>query len=212
MSVVALSGLAKRYGDRVVLHDVAFRVAPGDRVALVGPNGSGKSTLLRLLASGESDGGTIARRRGLRVGLLEQELAALGATLDDIVASARARLDALEAEMRALERRLDDPAALARYGDLQAAFERAGGYDFPGEVERVLGGLGLGGIARDRPLAGLSGGERARAALARLLLEDPDLLLLDEPTNHLDLLALEWLEKYLLERQRTLVVASPLKV
>ncbi len=208
MSLLSVAGLAKRYADRVVFSDVTFRVAPGDRIGLVGPNGSGKTTLLRALALNEVDAGMIARRRGLRVGLLEQELAADQGTIADAVARARARLDVFERELRALEGRLDDREALARYGELQAAFEHAGGYDFPGEVERVLGGLGVGGIARDRPLATLSGGERARVALARLLLEDADLLLLDEPTNHLDLAALEWLENYLPERDRTYVVVS----
>ncbi len=209
MSLLAVSGLAKRYADRVVFRDASFRVAQGDRVGLVGPNGSGKSTLLRVLAAGEADAGTVARRRGLRLGLLEAERVPAGeGTIDGVVARARARLDALEAELRALEGELGREEALARYGEVQAAYEHAGGYDFPGEVERVLGGLGLGEIARDRALATLSGGERARLALARLLLEDPDLLLLDEPTTHLDLAALEWLEKYLLDRQRSFVVVS----
>ena len=208
MSLLAVAGLTKRYADRVVFRDVGFRIAPGDHVALVGANGAGKSTLLRVLATGEVDAGTIARRRGLRVGLVEQELAAGDETVDGVVGRARTRLDALEAELHSLEGRLGDSEALARYGEVQAIFEHAGGYDFPGETERVLGGLGVGEIARDRPLATLSGGERARVALARLLLEDPELLLLDEPTNHLDLGALEWLEKYLLERERTYVVVS----
>jgi ATP-binding cassette subfamily F protein 3 len=208
MSILAVSGLVRRFGDRVVLRDVTFRVAQGERIGVVGPNGSGKSTLLRALASGETDAGTTARRRGLRVGLLEQELAAGERTIAGLVGAARARLDRLEVELRELEGKLAEPEAFARYAELQAAFEHAGGYDFPGEVERVLGGLGLDAIARDRPLATLSGGERARTALARLLLEDPDLLLLDEPTNHLDLAALEWLEKHLLARERSVLVVS----
>ena len=208
MTVLALARAAKRYADRVIFADVSFRVAQGDRVGIVGPNGSGKSTLLRTIANRDADSGDVVFAKGLRVGFLEQELAPASGTLRDLVDRARSRLDALEAEMRELEPRLADAAALARYGDVQHAFEHAGGYGFSSQARRVLAGLGLGGIDPARPLATLSGGERARATLAGLLLADPDVLLLDEPTNHLDLAALEWLETHLLEGERTFLVVS----
>ena len=208
MSVLALDRVARRYADRVVFSAVSFRVARGDRVGVVGPNGSGKSTLLRTIAYRDADEGTIVLARDVRVGLLEQELEPSDETIHDLVSRARSRLDAMEGELRTLEPRLSDPDALARYGELQHAFEHAGGYDFESQAARVLGGLGLGSIEPTRALATLSGGERARATLAGLLLSDPGLLLLDEPTNHLDIAALEWLETYLLEGERTFVVVS----
>ena len=208
MSLLTVSGLARRYADRTIFRDVGFRVARGDRVGVIGPNGSGKSTLLRAIAAREADEGSIVLSKNTRLGFLEQELDPGAGTIRDLVDSARSRLDAMETELRSLEPRLSDPAALERYGEVQHAFEHAGGYDFEAQASRVLGGLGLGAIDSARALATLSGGERARASLAALLLSDPDLLLLDEPTNHLDLAALEWLETFLLEGERSLVVVS----
>src|SRR5207247_3478639 len=113
-----------------------------------------------------------------------------------------------EAEMLGLEPRLatGDQDLLERYADVQHRFDHAGGYDFDATVGRVLAGLGLGGM-RDREVRTLSGGERTRLGLARLLLEDPDLLLLDEPTNHLDVAALAWLERFLIEPDATILVS-----
>ena len=208
MSLLTVTALVRRYADRIVFRDVSFRVARGDRVGVIGPNGSGKSTLLRAIAGREADEGSIVVAKNVRVGFLEQELDPGAGTIRDLVDRARSRLDAMEAELRSLEPRLSDAAALERYGEVQHAFEHAGGYDFEAQSSRVLGGLGLGAIDPARSLASLSGGERARASLAALLLSDPGLLLLDEPTNHLDLAALEWLETYLLEGERSLVVVS----
>src|SRR5439155_15546175 len=208
MSLLTVNGLARRYADRTIFRDVGFRVARGDRVGVIGPNGSGKSTLLRAIVAREADEGSIVLSKNTRLGFLEQELDPGAGTIRDLVDSARSRLDAMETELRSLEPRLSDPAALERYGEVQHAFEHAGGYDFEAQASRVLGGLGLGAIDSARALATLSGGERARASLAALLLSDPDLLLLDEPTNHLDLAALEWLETFLLEGERSLVVVS----
>ncbi|MBI2772909.1 MAG: ABC-F family ATP-binding cassette domain-containing protein, partial [Chloroflexi bacterium] len=154
--------------------------------------------------------GNIAIARGSRVALLEQELLAdLPGTVEAHARTAGAHIRELEEEMRALEPRLGsgDAEVLERYSDAQHHFEHAGGYDFDATVKRVLGGLGLGPLAL-RDVRTLSGGERTRLGLARLLLDDPDLLLLDEPTNHLDIVALEWLESFLIERDVTALVAS----
>src|SRR5438874_4847475 len=211
MSVLSVQAVAKRFGERLVFSEVSFRLAHGDRVGLVGPNGVGKTTLLRVAAGFDSaDAGNVALARGTRIGFMEQEILFEAAgTVDEHARGAAAHLRELEAEMHELEPLLGtgDQELLERYSEAQHQFEHAGGYDFEATVARVLGGLGLDAL-RDRDVATLSGGERTRLGLARLLLDDPDILLLDEPTNHLDVAALEWLETFLVERELTAVVSS----
>ena len=211
MSVLSVQAVAKRFGERLVFSDVSFRLAHGDRVGLVGPNGVGKTTLLRVAAGFDTaDAGNVALARGTRIGFMEQEvLTDATGTVEDHARGAAAHLRELEAEMRDLEPRLGsgDQDLLERYSEAQHQFEHAGGYDFEATVGRVLGGLGLDAL-RHRDVATLSGGERTRLGLARLLLDDPDLLLLDEPTNHLDVAALEWLERFLIEQDETILVSS----
>ena len=211
MSLISVQAVGRWFADRELLKDVSFRVAQGDRVGLVGPNGTGKTTLLRMAAGlDEPDAGLIAYARGTRLGFLRQELleSATG-TVEEHARGAAAHLRELETELRDLEHRLGDAdqAALEHYADLQHHFEHAGGYDFEATLRRVLSGLGLSELL-SREVATLSGGERTRLGLARLLLDDPDVLLLDEPTNHLDVAALEWLETFLVERDVTAVVSS----
>ena len=211
MSVLSVQAVARWYGEREVLKDVSFRIGHGDRVGLVGPNGTGKTSLLRIAAGLDApDRGAIAYARGTRVGFLRQELLeeATGTVIDH-ARGAAAHLRELERELRDLEGQIatGDPELLERYADAQHHFEHAGGYDFEGTLARILGGLGLGGLV-DREVATLSGGERTRLGLARLLLDDPDVLLLDEPTNHLDVAALEWLENFLVEQDATTLISS----
>src|SRR5439155_5338982 len=165
--------------------------------------GVGKTTLLHIAAGLEApDAGNVAIARGTRIGFLDQEvLGAAEGTVAEHARGAATHLREIEAELRALEPELatGDAGVLERYADTQHRFEHAGGYDFDATVGRVLGGLGLAELS-DRDVRTLSGVERTRLGLARLLLDDPDLLLLDEPTNHLDVAALEWLERFLLER------------
>src|SRR5919204_3134902 len=211
MSVLSVQAVAKRFGERLVFDEVSFRLARGDRVGLVGPNGVGKTTLLRIAAGLDApDAGNVAVARGTRIGFLEQELlGAAAGTVSEHARTAAAHLRALESEMRALEPRLagGKPDVMERYADLQHRFDHAGGYDFEATLGRVLAGLGLERL-RGREVSTLSGGERTRLGLARLLLDDPDLLLLDEPTNHLDVAALEWLERVLIEQDATVLVSS----
>ncbi|TME28660.1 MAG: ATP-binding cassette domain-containing protein [Chloroflexi bacterium] len=211
MSVLSVQAVARRFGERLLFSEVSFRLARGDRVGLVGPNGVGKTTLLRIAAGFDApDAGNVALARGTRIGFLEQELLGESAgSVDEHARGAAAHLRELEAEMRALEPRLatGDDEALGAYADVQHRFEHAGGYDFEATLGRVLGGLGLNDL-REREVRTLSGGERTRLGLARLLLDDPDLLLLDEPTNHLDVAALEWLERFLIEQESTILVSS----
>src|SRR5207245_6964047 len=148
--------------------------------------------------------------RGRRIGLRGQKLLAdAPGSVEEHARAAAAHLRELEAEMHTLEPQLAAGQAdlLERYADVQHRFEHAGGYDFEATLGRVLGGLGLDGLL-SHELRTLSGGERTRLGLARLLLDDPDLLLLDEPTNHLDVAALEWLERFLIEQDATLLVTS----
>lgn len=211
MTILSIQAVTKRFADRVLFKDVSFRLARGDRAGLVGPNGTGKTTLLHIAAGhDEPDLGNVALARGTRIGFLEQEtLLDVAGTVADHARGAAAHIRQLADSMRDLEGQLGsgDAEVLDRYAEVQHQFDHAGGYDFDATVKRVLDGLGLGPLAQ-RTVATLSGGERTRLGLARLLLDDPDLLLLDEPTNHLDIAALEWLERFLLERDATILTVS----
>jgi len=214
MSIVTAHGLAVAYGAQDVFSDVNLTIAHGDRVGLVGPNGEGKTSLLRVIAGLQTPtAGVVHRRRGLRIGYLPQDPPPAGErTLYEEMLGVFEGLRALQAELARLEETMADPArreaALARYGKLQSAFEAAGGYTYEVRIRQVLSGLGFRPEEYDQPLAHLSGGQRTRALLARILLEEPDLLLLDEPTNHLDLEALEWLEGLLLKWPGSMVVVA----
>jgi ATP-binding cassette subfamily F protein 3 len=212
VSLLRLERVTREIGTFVILDEVSAAVALGDRIGLVGPNGSGKTTLLRLAAGfDEPDRGSVVRKRGASLGLLAQEAhfdAAFMAAPDlrTAVRTGAAHLDAMAAELAELERahRSMEPA----YADLQHRFEVLGGYTLDQRVDATLSGLGFSRDDWSRPPAALSGGEQTRAALARLVIADPDLLLLDEPTNHLDLDALEWLEEHLRRRAGSVIVAS----
>ncbi len=204
--------LHKAYGGRAILEGASLRVGAGERVALVGPNGAGKTTLLRILAGEETpDSGVVRGRRGLSVGYLPQEIAAASSrTLIGYVEDVADDLRAVEAELRRVQAALEagDNALLDRYGALQSRFEHLGGYRLRSRAERVLAGLGFSPDESDRPVDTFSGGWRMRAALARILLREPDLVLLDEPTNHLDLDTLEWFENHLHQSASAFVVVS----
>jgi len=209
MPLVSAVQLAKSYAGVPVLTAASCALEPGEKVGLVGRNGAGKTTLLRLLAGLETpDGGEIVFSPGATVGYLPQIPAVDETrTLWEEAASAFAATREAEARLRETEANLARPevhndearlaAALAEYGRLREVFERGGGFTYEADVRRTLAGLGFAEDQWRRPLATMSGGQRSRAALARLLLTAPDLLLLDEPTNHLDLDALEWLQAFL---------------
>lgn len=205
--ILNITNLSKSYGANQVLANVTLTMARGDKWGLVGANGVGKSTLIKIIVGEvEPDAGAATLAADVAVGYLPQVLEAGAAlTLGELIAQSQARVHALAAEMRALEAEMAgagrDPAGLdallAAYGQLTAEFDRLGGYDLEHRTASVLSGLGIGHVGHDRMVASLSGGEKARAGLAALLLQTPDLLLLDEPTNHLDFAALEWLEGFL---------------
>jgi ATP-binding cassette subfamily F protein 3 len=212
MSILRFASVTREIGAFVILDEIEGAVALGDRIGLVGPNGAGKTTLLRLAAGrDEPDRGTVVRKRALSIGLLAQEAhfdAAFMAAPDlrTAVRTGAAHLDLMADELAAYER--EGRVGEAAYSDLQHRYEVLGGYTLDQRVEATLSGLGFRREEWVRPPSGLSGGEQTRAALARLVIADPDLLLLDEPTNHLDLDALEWLEEHLRRRAGSLVVAS----
>jgi ATP-binding cassette subfamily F protein 3 len=214
MSLLSATSVSKSFGPADIFQDVSLSVARGGRLALVGPNGCGKTTLLRILVGlEEASAGTVQRARNLRLGYLPQE-AEFGdqGTLWEACLAVFAELLGVQAELNRLEVAMSNPAtaatALARYGPLQHEFERRGGYSFPTRIQQVLYGLGFNQEDFPLPLEHLSGGQRTRAFLARLLLSDPDVLLLDEPTNHLDISAVEWLEGYLSQWQGAAVIVS----
>ena len=214
MAIVTAAGLAVAYGAQDVFNDIDLSIAHGERIGLVGPNGEGKTSLLRIIVGlQQPSAGAIQRRRELRMGYLPQVPPPPGErTLHEEILTVFDALRAQQAELTLLEEAMADPAqrqtALERYGVLQSAFEASGGYTYELRIQQVLTGLGFPQGQMDQRMAHLSGGQRTRALLARLLLEEPDLLLLDEPTNHLDLEALEWLEGTLLTWPGTIVVVA----
>jgi ATP-binding cassette, subfamily F, member 3 len=216
MALVTGTNLARSFGADDIFGGVSVSIPHGARIALVGPNGAGKTTLLRLLARlDEPTGGTVTHARHLRIGFLPQEaeltLSGQGTLWDEMLA-VFAGLIAQEARLSALADTLashpENADLLAQYGDAQHTFEQAGGYEYPIRIKQVLAGLGFDETDIERPLGQLSGGQKTRALLARLLLEDPDLLILDEPTNHLDIRAVEWLEGWLKGFPGALLIVS----
>ncbi|MDE2774495.1 MAG: ABC-F family ATP-binding cassette domain-containing protein [Chloroflexota bacterium] len=214
MSILSASNLSKHYGPDEIFSGISIAIPVGARIALVGPNGAGKTTLLNLLAGIDSPtGGRLNRARGARLSFLPQRPELTGEhSLWHEQLRAFAVLRAKERRLADLEQRMADgddvSEALDDYGTLQADFERLGGYEYETRIKMALGGLGFSPTDYARLLPQLSGGEKTRAALCRLLLEESDLLILDEPTNHLDIHAVEWLEKYLASFPGALLAVS----
>src|SRR5579864_552239 len=220
MPLLLAADLTKSYGASPVLTGVSFALEPQEKVALVGRNGVGKTTLLRVVAGLEApDGGARTVASGAVIGYLPQnpEVDETRSLWDEAaapfahVAATERRLAELEALLSAPEVHGDDArlsGALEEYGRLRDQFEARGGFTFEAEVRRTLSGLEFREEQFHQPLASMSGGQRSRAALARLLLTGPDLLLLDEPTNHLDLDGQEWLESFLKQYAGAMLLVS----
>src|SRR5216683_2554591 len=209
MPIVSVIQAGKSFGAERIFEGVNFQIDEHDRIGLVGPNGAGKTTLLNLLAGREeADEGNIALARNIRIGYLTQIIDFHPEnTLREEMLSVFDQVRSWEHELGELARQIEIAATqsntawreqlLQRYADLQAQFEHAGGYTYEHKVDQVLDGLEFTRELQESPVSHLSGGQQTRAALGKLLLQEPDLLLMDEPTNHLDLAALEWLETYL---------------
>ena len=196
-----------------ILDGLSFQVEAGERVGILGPNGCGKTTLFRILTGAlDYDEGQVSIAPSKRLGLISQlPVYPEGWTAEDVLQNAFRPVDAVRIRMEKLAEQMEhdsSPALLAEYDRLAADFERLGGYETDVAVNRVANGLQIGPEMRAQSFESLSGGEKTRLNLARLILEDTEILLLDEPTNHLDLHAVEWLENYLLHFKGTVLAIS----
>jgi ATP-binding cassette subfamily F protein 3 len=217
MSLVTIAGVSKSHAAQHLFSDVGLQIAAGRRVAIVGPNGAGKTTLLELITGDqEPDTGTVTRARDTVIGYLRQEVAQTRgrSALDEVLAGA-GEVSGIERRMRHIELELEEAAddeelaeLMDEYGRLQHQFEAMGGYGLEAEARRILAGLGFADADMTRDIGEFSGGWMMRVALARLLLQNPDVLLLDEPTNHLDLASVEWLQGFLAQYAGAIVLVS----
>lgn len=203
MSLLTTVNLTKSYGPDDIFSGITVSIPRRARVGLVGSNGVGKTTMLRILIGEEAPSeGSVQKAKQLKIGYLPQEsMLDSEKTLWDECQIALAHLDKMRDQLREMEAAMAagsaDEEMLEQYSHLQDAFDRKGGYIYENKIERTLTGLGFEASDYKKPVNILSGGQRTRVVLARLLLSDPDVLLLDEPTNHLDIEAMEWLEGYL---------------
>lgn len=214
MADITIQNLTKYYGDRLILSNISFDIQPGEKVAILGPNGAGKTTLLHIIAGRlPYDNGHVSIGADRTVGVIDQmPHYDASATVEDVLHTAFSHAQAVRAEMDALAVQMaehpDDALLLRRYGTLQQKLDALGGYDHDFEIDKVCNGLDIPTAQRAQPFSQLSGGEKTRVNLARIILEQTDILLLDEPTNHLDLDAVRWLGDYLETYTGTVVTVS----
>ncbi|MSS70255.1 MAG: ABC transporter ATP-binding protein [Candidatus Latescibacteria bacterium] len=215
MTILDINNITKTFGANTILDHISFKVNQGEKVGLIGENGSGKSTLFKMIVGIEDiSGGTITKPKG--IGYLAQDLVYTeGNTVYQELLGVFEPVQKLGEELKTLEAAMNDPDPddrrlqkdLDRYGRLLEAFERLGGYAYEHRIEAILDGLRLSALRTQR-VESLSGGEKNIVGLARILLEDPDLLLLDEPANHLDFEGLAWLEEFLQNYDKTVILIS----
>ncbi|TYV76674.1 ABC-F type ribosomal protection protein [Listeria monocytogenes] len=220
MILLQVQQISKFFGAEVILDNIKLEVKTGDRIALVGRNGAGKSTLLKIIAGKMSyDGGTISKPKSVEIGYLAQNTGLESSkTIWDEMLSVFDSLRKMEADLRKMELRLGEPelyndpekyqALMTDYDTLQHTFKEIGGYTYEAEIRSVLNGLRFYPEDYEVEIASLSGGQKTRLALAKLLLTKQDILVLDEPTNHLDIETLAWLETYLQNYHGSLLIVS----
>lgn len=204
--MISFNNVSKHYGGQILYENASFMLRPGDKAGLVGPNGAGKTTVFRVLMKEEGfDGGSITVPEKLRVAYFSQNIGEMkGRTVIEEVMSGSAKASELASEMRKIEKQLEgdlDPdemeKVLIQLGDYQTEFEKLGGYDLDVRAKEIITGLGVMPYDHDRDVGLFSGGWRMRIALAKVLIQQPDVILLDEPTNYLDLESIIWLEEWL---------------
>ena len=214
--ILACHGISKAFEEKIIVDNGSFHIEDHEKAALVGPNGAGKSTILKMIV-GElpTDSGNVILTRGKTLGYLAQHQNMDSSnSIYDEVKSAKAHLIAMEEQLRSIELEMKDLSGselnsrMETYHRLTAAFERENGYAYESEITGVLKGLGFQEEEFSRPVATLSGGQKTRVSLGKLLLSKPDILLLDEPTNHLDLNSITWLETYLLNYTGAVLIVS----
>ena len=214
MSLLTASNLSRSFGPDDIFEGISLSIPHGARIAIVGHNGVGKTTLLRILVGLDyPNTGSVQHASDLTIGYLPQEATLIKeGTLWEHCLEVFSDILEMQEKLEACMVEMSDPAgseeAVARYGTLEDAFERQGGYTYEVQIKQTLSGLGFEEKDYNRPITQLSGGQRTRALLAKILLESPDVMMLDEPTNHLDIQAVEWLESFLKDWDGALVVVS----
>jgi len=206
---ISVSEVNKYYGSNHVLKGITLEIFNSEKVGLLGRNGSGKTTLFKIITGVETyESGTISKASGKIIEMLVQIPSFTEfETSEDVLRSSFKEITNIFAEMKKIEGDCN-PSCLARYGYLLSEYERLGGYETEVKLSKVCNGMNIDSRMIHSPFSQLSGGEKSRVNLARILLRDSDILLLDEPTNHLDIISLEWLEKFLLSYPGTVVIIS----